>query len=79
MQNGRGDVDVVELVDPRRVETGTVGVGLGDLLAAYEANRVEVVDVQVGEDPARPGDVLGGWRHRVVRCSAHREDPPDRP
>src|SRR5205823_2171011 len=42
MQNGRGDVDVVELVDPRRVETGTVGVGLGDLLAAYEANRVEV-------------------------------------
>src|SRR5438093_13153437 len=56
-------------------ECGTVGVDLGDLLAADEAEGVEVVDMEVGENSAGGSDVLRRRRDRVVRRGAHDQDP----
>src|SRR5207244_7960457 len=58
MQDGRSDIDVFELAHPGSVEAGADGIHLGDLFSADEANRVEVVDVEIAEDPAGGGDVL---------------------
>ena len=58
LQDGRRNVDVVQFVDPGRVEAGAVRVDLGDLFAADEADRVEVVDVEIAEDASGGGDVL---------------------
>ncbi len=77
MQDGRRNIHVLELVRPGCVEGCPVGVDLGDLLAADEADRVEVVDMEIGEDAAGSGDVLGRRRSRVVRRRAHHEDLPD--
>ena len=73
MQDGSRNIHVLELVRPGCVEGCPVGVDLGDLLAADEADRVEVVDMLIGEDAAGSGDVLGRRRNRVVRRGACRK------
>ena len=76
-QNGCRNVDVVQLADPGRVEAGAVCVDLGDLFAADEADRVEVVNVEIAEDAAGRGDVLRGRRNGIVRRGTHHQDLSD--
>src|SRR4051812_30651874 len=68
-----GGVDVAELREPRSLAHGTVRGDLRDLVAGDEADRVEVVDVQVAEDAARGRDVRLRRRRRVVRSGAEGE------
>ena len=81
-QTEHGDryVDVVVVGEPRRLAHRAVGVDLGDLLARDEAQRVEVVDVEVAEDAARAGDVRLRRRGRIVRGErARRAGVPSAP
>ena len=78
-QHGRRHVDVAVLLEPGSLAYRPVGVHLDDLVAGDEADRVEVVDVEVAEDPARGRDVLLRRRIGVVRRRTHREDAPDAP
>src|SRR6266568_6314787 len=77
-KDGDGCVDVAVTLEPAGLPDSTVGVDLGDLLAGDVANRVEVVDVQVAEDAARPGDVVLGRRCRIVRGGADDEQVAER-
>ena len=77
MQDGCRNVDVVQLADPGRVEAGAVCIDLGDLFAADEADRVEVVNVEIAEDAAGRGDVLRGGRNGIVRRGTHDQDLSD--
>ena len=56
-EHGDRHVDVVVVGEPGRLAHRAVGVDLGDLLARDEAQRVEVVDVEIAEDAARARDV----------------------
>ena len=82
LEHGGGDVDVAVVGEPRGFAHGAVGVDLHDLLARDEAQRVEVVDVEVAEDAAGARDVrLGGRRwdraSRRARSSRRPSAPLD--
>src|SRR5438128_3707335 len=77
-EDGDGRVDVAVTLEPGGLPDGAVGVDLGDLLAGDVADGVEVVNVQVAEDPARAGDVFLGRRRRVVRGGADDEQVAER-
>ena len=59
-------VDVAVALELREVQDRAVGVDLHGLLPRDEAERVEVVDAEVPEDPARRGDVVLVRRSGVV-------------
>ncbi len=67
LEHGGGHVDVAVVGEPRGFAHGAVGVDLHDLLARDEAQRVEVVDVEVAEDAAGARDVRLGRRAGIVR------------
>ena len=78
LEHGGRDVDVVVVGEPRRLAHGAVGVDLDDLLARDEAQRVEVVDVEVAEDAARGRDVGLGGRGGIVRRGARDQQAAER-
>ena len=73
-----GDVDVAVVGEPRRLAHRAVGVDLDDLLARDEAQRVEVVDVEVAEDAAGARDVGLGRRAGIVRRRARDQQAAER-
>src|SRR5205807_7664924 len=77
-EDGDGGVDVAVPLEPAQLPDGAVGVDLRDLLPRDVANRVEVVDVQVAEDPARPGDELLCRSRRVVGGGPNDEQVAER-
>ncbi len=64
LEDDRAGVDVVVALEDREAPDGARGVQLSDLLAGHPAERVEVVDRGVAEEPSGDRDV--GIRGRLV-------------
>ena len=74
LEHGGGDIHVAVVCEPRGFAHSAVCVDLDDVLARDEAERVEIVDVEVAEDAARGRDVRLGGRVRIVcRCASDQQ------
>ena len=65
-------------LEPCRLADRAVRVDIDDLQSGHEANRIEVVDVEVAEDAAGLGDVRLRRRRGIVRRRAEDEELAER-